>query len=143
LLFSNPHEVPYRDESSYKLSLKMEFKTEKAPSNDKVDMVYTKKRSNGPLLYLNASLELLTLLENDYRIKVINSKKVVIKSARLKSPTTILFDLGFAEYMKSEKSSNTFTIQFIDKKRNVVSHIFLEIKKDGDFMVNGKRFGKV
>lgn len=136
-------DIPYRDETTYKLSLKMEFKTEPARSSNEVDLVNVIDRNSGPQLYLNASLELLTLSEGDYRIKIFNGENGLLTSKKLKTPTTFLFKLGYANHMKIGKSPNLFTIQFINKEKKVISQIILEIKEDGDFMVNNKRFGKV
>jgi hypothetical protein len=45
--------------------------------------------------------------------------------------------------MKDKASGNVFTIQFLNKQKDVTSQIVLEIKATGDFIVNGKVFGKV
>jgi hypothetical protein len=136
-------DIPYRDPDTYKLSLKMEFKAEAAPSHDKVNMLNKKDYDGRPKLYLNASLELLTLVKGDYKIKVFNSENTVLVSRKLKSPTSFLLKLGFAHKMKNVKSPNTFTINFINKEKTIISKIYLEVKEGGDFMVNGKRFGKI
>ncbi len=141
--FGTIHDIPYRDPSTYKLSLKMEFKTEPTESNDKVDMVYRKKNNSGPQLYLNASIELLKLLEDDYKIKIFKNNNGLLISKKLKSPDTLLFKLGYAEKIKSGESPSKFTIQFINKAKKITSQIILEIKENGDFIVNGKQFGKV
>jgi len=136
-------DIPYRDESTYKLSLKMEFKVEKPPNSNKIEFADKTKYSPEPQLYLNASLELITLVEDDYKIKVITNIGSGLLSKKIKSPDTFLIKLGYANHMKSQTSPNKFTIQFINKEKKTTSLIILEIKEDGDFMVNGKRFGKV
>jgi len=136
-------DIPYRDESTYKLSLKMEFKFESAPNINKVDMVNKPNYNGASQMYLNASLKLLSLLDEDYKIRVVNNIGSVLVSKKLKSPDIFLVKLGFANHMKSQTSPNTFTIQFINKEKEITSQIILEIKENGDFMVNGKRFGKV
>jgi len=136
-------DIPYRDEATYKLSLKMEFKVEPTPSKNYVDGVFEKTHTIEPQLYLNASLELLALIDEDHRLKVTSNDNGLVISRKLKSPDIFLFKLGFAGQMKKKTTPNVFTIQFFNKKKEVTSRIILEIKEDGDFIVNGKHFGKV
>jgi hypothetical protein len=121
----------------------MEFKTEPRPSNDRIEMENKKRYDYSPQMYLNASLELLNIQKDDYKIKIFNSAGTTLVSKKLKSPDTYLIKLGYANGMKDRTSPNTFTIHFINKEKKITSHIFIEINKDGDFMVNGERFGKV
>lgn len=143
LPLSLSQDITYRDEATYKLSLKMEFKVEPAPSKDRLELAYKKPHNREPQLYLNASLELLTLIEGDYRLKVTNNDNGLVISRKLKSPDTFLFKLGFARQMKEKIIPNAFTIQFFNKSKEVTGQIILEVKADGDFIVNGKRFGKI
>ena len=138
-----PQDIPYRDEASYKLSLKMAFKVIPAPDKNKVDVSKIKTHNNDPQLYLNASLELLTLIDGDYRIKVTDSNNTLSISRKLKSPDIFLFRMGFASQMKDNTAPNVFTIQFLNKNKEVTGLIILEVKEDGDFIVNGKVFGKI
>lgn len=143
LIFDNTQDIPYRDKDTYKLSLKMEFKLETPADVNQLELSKKKRYSNEPKLFLNTSLEILTLLEYDHRVRIIDNNDRVLISKRLKSPNTFLFKLGYAHYMKDKQSANMFVIDFLNKEKKVMSQIVIEIKEDGDFLVNNERFGKI
>lgn len=136
-------DIPYRNDSTYKLELKMEFKTPEAADVNQVKPGQIFTNNSGIELYVNIKLKLLKLIEGDYKLKVVTNKGKAVLITKLKKPDDYLIKLGSVKDVKERKSAHLYTAQFYNKEKKLLSRITIEIKENGDFMVNSKLFGKI
>ena len=136
-------EVPYRDESTYKLELKMEFKVPDPEPNNVIDPVKNRIIPTDPELYVNLNLKLLKLLPEDTKLKVMDNKGITKLTKKLKDPDEYLIKIGRAMYVKEKKIGNIITVMFFNGKKENTSRITIEFKENGDFIVNDQLFGKI
>lgn len=135
--------IPYRNDSTYKLELKMEFKTPEPADVNQVKPGQVFRNNPGVELYVNVKLKLLLLIEGDYKLKVVNNNGQAVLTTKLKKPDDYLIKLGRVKDVKERKTANLYIAQFYNKEKKLRSRITIEIKENGDFMVNNKLFGKI
>lgn len=136
-------QVPYRAEETYKLELDLKFKTSEPPDFNTVNPGVLNRNNNiGLQLYVNVKLSILYVLPEDYKLKVINNKKVMVLSKKLKRPDEFVIKLGKAQDMKEGKAPNLYEVLFIGTNKTTQSRITIEIQENGDFLVNNQLFGK-
>ncbi|ELR73890.1 hypothetical protein C900_00054 [Fulvivirga imtechensis AK7] len=95
------------------------------------------------LPYVKVKFDLLTLGQNDYRIKVVNGHGGSVFSRKLKGPMAFDIDMGFAEDIKDRIVPHSYSVYFMDKAKNILSQITIEVKKDGELLLNEQVYGKL
>jgi len=136
--------IPFREENTYKLELGMEYKA--IPSEGTSTIVPSQTspfRNTGSDFYLQIKLNLLQLLNDDFRIKIIDNYGRLVSSKKLKKPDQFVIDLGRSVEIKNGKASNKYRIEFVDDNKNTTSIILIEFTEEGNFLVNNILFGKI
>ena len=136
-------EVPFRAEMTYKLELGMEYKKNPITSTSVVKPGEANIRDTGFDFYLLLKLELLQLLEDDLKLKIINEQGDVVLSKKLKKLELFTIDIGSSPDIKSGKVSQKYRMEFINAAKELSSIILIEFTDEGKFFVNNKPFGQI
>lgn len=138
LLFTQ-NEIPYKAKDEFELKLDFQFKT-RSPSQPTYS---TKKVPTGPLPYLVVHLNVLKVLPDELRIRVVDMGNTTLAAKNLSKSTTMKFDLGYTDDLKDQVSSHQYFVNFYDGNKNIKRNIVILFEKDGTFFVNGEKRGKI
>ena len=136
--------VPFRDENTYKLELKMDYK--KVPPPDTQEFVpgqNNTKNNTGFDFYITLQLHVLTLLETDFKLKCENNRGDLIFAKKLKKTGVFTIDAGRMADIKAGKTARKYTIEFLNSDKKAESVILLEFNEHNEFLVNNVVFGKI
>ena len=141
LLVGDQDEVPFKPNEEFDLKLDFEFKSRTADHS--VAYSETSKRQSGPLPYLNVNLKVLKLGAEEVRVRVTRNKGDNILSKKAEADMLIKLDLGFTDDIKDQVTANEYTIFFLSREKTPLSKIEILFQKDGTYLVNGEKRGKV
>jgi hypothetical protein len=144
LVFQFQQPTPYKSNDEFELKLDMQFKKRPPPNLNKVDM---EKRTlpasgmNAPYLYID--LRVLKPVLEEYRVKVVKNEQEQLMSRKFDASTIIRLDLGFTDDIKDYISPHHYMITFFTKDKEPLSRIEIFFEKDGTYIVNGEKRGKI
>jgi hypothetical protein len=140
--FQDP--VPYKAKEEFQLKLDMQFKKRPGPDMNKVDM---EKRTlptagmNAPYLYID--LQVLKPVAEEFRVRVVKNDREILMSRKFDPSAIIRLDLGFIDDIKDQVNPNQYMITFLSKDKDPLSRIEIFFDKDGTYIVNGEKRGKI
>ena len=140
LFVGRQDEVPFKPNEEFDLKLNFEFKTRTTDTS--ISFTETRKQ-NGPLPYLNMDLKVLKLGAEEVRVRVTRNRSDNIMSKKAEADMLIKLDLGFTDDIKDQVTANEYTIFFLSKEKTPLSKIEILFQKDGTYLVNGEKRGKV
>ena len=135
-------EVPFKPNDEFDLKLNFEFKTRVTDTSVAFNDGSARKPS-GPLPYLNINLKVLKLGTGEVRVRVTRNKGDNILSRKAEADMQIKLDMGFTDDIKDQVTANQYTILFLSKEKIPLSKIEILFQKDGTYLVNGEKRGKV
>jgi hypothetical protein len=140
-------QVPYKPAETFEIKIDYIFK-ERLPI-DQQKVVYdqsreaqVRKTADGPMPYLLIELKILSVADNEARVRVLNNSGSLVFNRKATSGMVIKLDWGYTEDIKDKLTAHQFTVYFNDEKKKSVSTILLTILDDGVFMVNEEKRGK-
>jgi hypothetical protein len=142
ILFQEP--IPYKGNDEFELKLDMQFKKRPPPNLNKVDL---EKRTlpasgmNAPYLYID--LRVLKPVPDEYRVKVTKNNNDILMSRKFDPSTVIKLDLGFTDDIKDHIRPHHYMITFLSKEKDPLSRVEIFFEKDGTYIVNGEKRGKI
>ena len=149
-LLSFQEDAPYKPTDEFELKLNFEFKDRGAGRDpNKIDMNQTlkerdKTRGSGLLPYLYINLKVLKLAPNELRLKVIeNNSKNVLNHKKFETTTVVKLDLGFTDDIKDRVGAYEYIVYFLNEEKDPVTKIVIYFEKDGTYIVNGEKRGKI
>ena len=148
-LLSFQEDLPYKPFDEFELKLDFEFKDRGAGRDpNKIEMNQTlkereKTRGSGLLPYLYLNLKVLKQAPNEVRVKVIENRSKSVFNKKFDASTVLKLDLGFTDDIKDRVGAYEYTVIFLDEDKEHVSKIVIYFEKDGTYMVNGEKRGKI
>jgi hypothetical protein len=149
-LVSIQEDPPFKPSDEFEIKLNFEFKDRGAGRDpNKIEMNQTlkereKSRASGLLPYLYLNLKVLKQGENEVRVKIIeNSSKNVMNNKKFDTATILKLDLGFTDDIKDRVGAYEYTVFFLNGDKDPVSKIVIYFEKDGTYLVNGEKRGKL
>lgn len=141
IFLSRQEDVPFKSNEEFDLKLNFEFKT-RLPDNS-VAFDGSMKKQSGPLPYLNINLKVLRLGTDEVRVRVTRNRGENVMSKKAETDMQIKLDMGFTDDIKDQVTANEYTILFLSKEKLPLSRIEILFQKDGTYLVNGEKRGKV
>jgi hypothetical protein len=148
-LFSLQEEPPFKPTDEFEIKLNFEFKDRGAgrdPNKIEMDQTlreYEKKRGSGLLPYLYLNLRVLKQASNEVRVKVIENSSQTVLSKKFDPETVLKLDLGFTDDIKDRVGAYEYAVYFLNDDKQSVSKIVIYFEKDGTYLVNGEKRGKI
>lgn len=142
-------EVPFKAKEDFEVKFEMSFKQRQA-SDESLTVRYDEtaadreKRTNlDPLPYLTLRVKILKLQEDEIRMKVIKDDKSTVMNKKTATNQEVSLDVGFVADAKDRISGYKHVLQFLSSDKKTISQIVIEFDKDGNYLVNGEKRGKV
>lgn len=140
-------EVPYKPSGEFELKINYIFR--ERPPIDRQTVEYDKatdekvrKATSGPLPYLMIQLKVLSVTDQELRVRVTDAEGHLAFNRKAEVGTLVKLDWGFAEDIKDRIVPHEYSVVFIDSDKKPVSRIFMTIQEDGTFFVNEEKRGK-
>ena len=135
-------EVKFKPSEEFDLKVDYSLRTRPVPANYSVNFEEGRK-TVGPLPFVSVTLKVLKAQPGEERIRVLDNRRDMIASRKIKVGTELNFDLGFTADMKDRVGAHEFVIYFQGSdKKDVVSRILIHVAQDGTFLVNEEVRGK-
>lgn len=140
-------EVPLKPNEEFECKLNLSFKARNADAQPTVDYTETvaereKRLSSTPLPYLKMKLKFITLSAEEFRIQAMGGQ-VVLKNKKVVVGEEIDLDFGFTDDIKDGILSRDYVITLLTKDRKPVSKINISFTKEGDYLLNGVKRGRI
>lgn len=145
--FISQNEVPYKPSADFELKIDYVFR--ERPPIDRQTVEYDKptdekvrKATSGPLPYLLIQLKVLSVTDQELRVRVTDAQGRLVFNRKAEPGTLVKLDWGFAEDIKDRIVPHEYSVLFIDSYKKPVSRIFMTVMEDGTFFVNEEKRGK-
>lgn len=129
-------DVPMLSEDEYSYELEYELRRKVPDKSYDYDAVGKKPASTlDQLPFVKINFSLLTLQEGDKKIKIYQGLKL-LGTKKIKGPMKITLEMGFAVDLKERVVPGDFTIYIMDKNNKHRAKIFVEVKPNGELLIN-------
>jgi hypothetical protein len=141
-------EVPYKPDEEFTIKFNLSFKQRPARSSATVNYTetraeYEKRTSSDLLPYLVLEVSIDSIKSSEMRIKVIRDHRETVLTKKVSKGLSFKLDIGFTDDAKDQVKGYLHTISFYDSDKNETSRIVIEFDKDGNYLVNGQKRGKI
>ena len=143
-IFLFQDQTPYKANEEFELKLDLQFKQRPQADASKVELdrrTLPTSGMNAPYLYIN--LRVLKAVPEEVRIKVLKNNVETLMSRKFDPSVIVKLDLGFTDDIKDRVSAYQYLITFLSKEKSVLSKIEIFFEKDGTYLVNGEKRGKI
>jgi hypothetical protein len=147
IVFNSQSDAPFKLAGDFELKIDFVFK-ERPPLDRQVVILddesndRASKSAAGQLPYLMIQLKVLSVTDQELRVRVTDAYGDIVFNRKVEASTIIKLDWGFTEDIKYRIVSHEYSVQFLDSDKNPVSRIYMFIDEDGTFLVNGEKRGK-
>jgi len=140
-------EIPFKPKDDFEVKFDLSFKQrtrdEKTVYMEETRSEHQKRTNTTPLPYLKLLVKVKHIGQEEIKLKVIRDDKNILFSKKTEQDMEFRLDLGFTDDIKDRISGYKHVIQFISPKKEVISRILIEFDKEGNYLVNGERRGKI
>lgn len=148
-LFIFFEEIPHKAKDEYEIKFDLSFK--QRPFVNETTTVHLnetrgdqERRTNSDLLpYLVLRVKILKLQPEEVKIKAIRDGSTQVFNKKVATGAEFKLDLGFTDDIKDGISGYKHVIQFLSADKKTTSQILIEFDKEGNYMVNGEKRGKI
>lgn len=147
-LFISFQEIPHKAQREFEIKFDMSFKQRPVASNYTVRLEETKeerdRRTSSDLLpYLILKVKILELQPEEIKMRAIRDGNTQVFNKKVSAGAEFKLDLGFTDDVKDGISGYKHVIEFLSAEKKIVSQILIEFDKEGNYMVNGEKRGKI
>jgi hypothetical protein len=141
-------EVPFKPKDAFEIKFELSFKARSNSGSqntfhlDETVGEEAKRTSNDPLPYLKLNVKILNVLPEEVRIKVTRDNKIQLFNKKI-DYREFKLDVGFTDDIKDGVSGYMHVIEFLSEDKKTVSKIVIEFDREGNYMVNGEKRGKI
>ena len=139
-------EVPFKRNDQFAINLDFQFRTRYvSPTVKEVyrDTESAPATTGGLLPYLFIKINVLKLDEGEIRVRVEDNRGQVCFNRKAEQGMVAKLDLGFTDDIKGRVTPHEFFVHFIAKDKSVLSRITIAFEKDGTYLVNGEKRGRI
>jgi hypothetical protein len=140
-LLSLQQEIPFKPKDQFEISLDFKFKTRYV--NPSVYEYETSTNSSALLPYLYLNVNVLKLGEGEIRVRIENNRGDLVFNKKAEAGMIANLDLGYTDDIKDRVSAHQYEVNFISKDKKRLSRIVIAFEKDGTYLVNGEKRGKL
>jgi hypothetical protein len=140
-------EIPFKGSDEFECKLNMSFSTRSNENQPVVNYSETvaerdKRLASSPLPYLKINVVLVKLPATEVRAVLVGDGQT-LRTKKVTQGDTFELDLGFTDDIKDGTSPREYEVLLQTKDRKPSSRITLSFSKNGDYLVNGVKRGKI
>ncbi len=141
------NEIPLKANEEFECKLNLSFKSRDSAGQPDVNYVETvaerdKRLSGSPLPYLKLKLKFLVLKPEEVRMQALSGGSL-LRGKKIEVGEEIDLDLGFTNDIKDGIIPQEYTVLLLSKDRKSISRITISFTKEGDYLVNGVKRGRI
>lgn len=136
-------DVPYKPKEEFELKLDLQFKPRPKAEGTKIELEQRSNSGGMPAPYLFLNLKVLKPVPEEVRVKVIQNLDATLLTRKLDPGLVVRLDLGFVDDIKDRATPHHFFVNFLSKEKTILSRIEIFFEKDGTYLVNGEKRGKL
>ena len=136
-------DIAYEPKENFEFELDYQFKVKPPPDGDQVSLVEGTEYRAQPLPYLKVKFSFSDFPGHYFRLKVVDSNGSVRKNKRLKLPETYILDMGYSDDLKDRVAPHKYTLFFVTREKEMISKVEVEVKEDGNLLLNGEFHGRI
>ena len=137
-------DTPYKPKEEFELKLDLQFRPRPKPDGNKIELEKrTLSNSGMPAPYLYLNLRILKPVTEEVRVKVMQSPNQTLLNKKLDPTVVVRLDMGFTDDIKDRVTPYHYFINFLSKDKAPLSKIEIFFEKDGTYLVNGEKRGKL
>jgi sRNA-binding carbon storage regulator CsrA len=133
--------VPYKNSNEFEVFSSFQWVQEIPEKRPDYVAGPTKRYDGKPEMYLNVKVKILKINGDEVRIIAKNNNNITKFRKRIREGLEMEFEFGKFENVKNRKNPYLFTIFILNKKKEKVSKIIIEVLENGAVFVNGKPHG--
>ena len=144
VVFALQGDAPFKTNDEFELKIDLQFKQRPHQDQNTVELDRRTLPTSGmkaPYLYVN--LLVVKPVAEETRVKVVDNNGKVLLSRKFDPSILIKLDLGFTDDLKDRASAHHFIITFLSKDKVPTSRVEIFFEKDGTYLVNGEKRGRV
>jgi len=149
ILLASQNNVPFKPNDAFEIKFDLSFK--QPPSEDKINSTVhlsetageqQKRTSISPQPYLILNVKILKILPEEIRVKVFKDENIQVLNKKTEAGMEFKLDVGFTADVKDVNGCKQ-VIEFFSEDKVPVSRIVIEFDKEGNYMVNGEKKGRI
>lgn len=140
-------EIPLKPNEEFECKLNLSFKTRSGDNQPTVDYTETvaerdKRLSSTPLPYLKLKLKFVKLSADEFRMQATGGDTFV-RNKKIVTGEEVDLDLGYTDDIKDGILPRDYTVILQTKNRKPISKITISFTKEGDYLLNGVKRGRI
>lgn len=144
ILVLSQEQTPFKPNAEFELKIDLQFKQRPQAEGNRVELEKRTTPAGGMLApYLHINLKVLKSIPEEMRIKVTKNSNEIVLSRKFDPNLIVKLDLGFTDDIKDRVSAYQYIITFLSKDKNPLSKIEIFFEKDGTYLVNGEKRGRI
>ena len=137
-------QTPFKPNEEFELKLDLQFKQRPRADANTVTLERDKLPTSGMQApYLIINLKVLKAITEEVRVKVVVNNNKTLMSRKFDPNLIVKLDLGFTDDIKDRVASHQYNITFLSKEKIPLSKIDIFFEKDGTYLVNGEKRGRL
>jgi hypothetical protein len=141
-LLSLQQEIPFKPKDQFEVQLDFKFKTRYVNSS-LIELEKSPTTTGAMLPYLTLNINVLKLNAGEIRVRIEDNRGQLIYNKKAAEGMVANIDLGYTDDIKDGISAHQYQVNFIDKEKKCLSRILIDFEKDGTYLVNGEKRGKL
>lgn len=140
-------EVPFKPDDEFDIRMEMSFRQRPQSSNTlhyaETRDEYERRTSSDQLPFVVLNVTLKAFHQGEVRMKVIRDSQEQIMSRKVAAGNTFKLEIGFTDDAKDGVKGYHHRVVFLDEKKREVNQILIVIDKEGNYLVNNQKRGKL
>jgi hypothetical protein len=140
-------EIPLKPAEEFECKLNLSFKVRSTDNQPTVDYTETvteraKRFSSTPLPYLKLKLKFIKLSADEFRMQATGGDTFV-RNKKIVAGEEVELDLGYTDDIKDGILPRDYVVILQTKDRKPVSKVTISFTKEGDYLLNGVKRGRI
>lgn len=132
-------DTPFKANEEFELKLDFQFKPR--PKTGAVEM--NASMGSTPLPFLSMQLNVLLVRDDEYRVRIVDSRGNVLANKLLGKSKSLNFDIGYTDDVKDQVSADKYFVNFYGKDKKLNRNIVIRFDPEGGYFVNGEQRGRI
>lgn len=144
----NFQDIPYKPDNEFTIKLDLSFKQRPPAAGntynfDETSREYEKRNMPGPTPYLILQVSIDSASHGETKLKIFRKDKKIVLTKKVSKGLQFPLEVGYTDDLKDQMNNSYHVIYFYNSKKKIISQIEITFNKDGDYLVNGVKRGKI
>jgi hypothetical protein len=149
ILLSYFQEIPFKPQTEFEIKFDMSFK-QRDQSDEKTTInlhetqaEHARRTQTETLPYLVLHIKLVKIIPREIKGKIVRDNRDVVFNKKIEEGMTMKLDVGFTDDIKDQIKGFKHEVLFLSADKTILSKILIEFDKDGNYLVNDEKRGRI